>query len=309
MNIRQLILSPYELPLPKGAPRSGALLEVIDSFGSKSCSDLAPLPGWSQETLEQAIQQMKQTQKKILEIDWKETTCLEEIRRLALFPSASFALESALLSLLSPLPSFSPSISAFFMGSLEEIFSQAKESLKKGRTSAKLKVSQLSFSEARKAILELKDLFSLRIDVNRAWTKEESLRFFGEFPLDTFDYVEEPFQNPLDLADFPHPLAIDESFPQVFSLKDLEKLPTLKALVYKPTLQGGMAYCKDAHLWCKERNISFVLSSSFESDVGLFHIASMAHRLKITSPLGIGTYTIFLGSTISSKRLAERKPS
>ncbi len=114
--------------------------------------------------------------------------------------------------------------------------------------------------------------------------------FFSQFAVDAFDYVEEPFQNPNDLALFSHPLAVDESFPQDLSLRQLEVLPTLKALIYKPTIQGGIIGCLHLLDWNRKRGVELVLSSSFESDVGLGHIASMAHRLSLTSPIGIGTY-------------------
>lgn len=176
------------------------------------------------------------------------------------------------------------------MGSPAEIFEQAALRHKEGYTSAKLKVCNLSFEEASQIIHQLKDLFRLRIDVNRAWKTEESLRFFAQFPLDTFDYVEEPFQNPNDLAQFPHPLAIDESFPQDLSLQQLESLPTLKALIYKPTIQGGLLGALSLNEWANKRGIALVLSSSFESDLGLAHVASIAKRLALVAPVGIGTY-------------------
>ena len=43
--------------------------------------------------------------------------------------------------------------------------------------------------------------------------------------------------------------------------------------------------------WAWKRNINLVLSSSFESDIGLAYIASMAHRLSLKAPIGIGTYS------------------
>ncbi|HAB98759.1 MAG TPA: o-succinylbenzoate synthase [Parachlamydiales bacterium] len=257
--------------------------------GKKAYGDVAPLPYWSIESLEDANWQIARKKQEILAKNWKESTCLEQIKELNLYPSVSFALESALLSLLNPLPEHKVVISALFLGPPEEIIKQAEKRLEEGYVSAKLKVGHLSFAEAKKLILQLKDLFRLRIDVNRAWTTKESLDFFSFFDLDAFDYIEEPFQNPQDLMQFTHPLAIDESFPKDLSLRELEKLPHLKALVYNPTLQGGLAYCLEPYLWCKKQKISFVLSSSFESDIGLGHIASMTHRLGLSSPVGLGT--------------------
>ena len=290
MKIQTLSLYSYNLPLANDQMRSGILLNVTYEQGNGGWGDIAPLPNWSKETLEESLQQLNQKQHEIVKIDWAARTCLDELAKLKLLPAVSFGLESALLSILDPLSPYIVPTSALLMGSPQEIFEQATLRHKEGFTSAKLKVSNLTFEEAAHVIHELKDKFRLRIDVNRAWNTADSLHFFSQFPLDTFDYVEEPFQNPNDLAQFPHPLAVDESFPQDLSLAELETFPTLKALIYKPTIQGGMLGCLPLHEWTAERGISLVLSSSFESELGLAHIVSIAHRLSLSAPIGIGTY-------------------
>lgn len=226
--------------------------------------------------------QLRQKKEEILAID-----SVEQLKSLSLLPSVYFGVESALLK---PVGEFSVPVSALFMGSTQEILAQAALRQLEGYTSAKLKVSNLTFEEAFHVIYKLKDTFHLRIDVNRAWKTEDALQFFAQFSQDAFDYVEEPFQNPHDLKLFTHPLAVDESFPQDLSLEELEALPMLKALIYKPTLQGGLAGCLPLQKWAEKRGITIVLSSSFESDVGLANIAEMAKRLSLKAPIGIGTY-------------------
>jgi len=290
MKIETLILHPYEIPLITGRMRSGILLNITDEKGNEGWGEIAPLPDWSFETLENSLEELSLRKEEIIQVEWTAQNCFEEIEKLQLLPSVTFGLESALLAILSPLPSHRVSISALLTGTASEILEKAKLRHEESYLSAKLKVSNLTFEEAYEVIQTLKDKFRLRIDVNRTWDTEESLAFFAKFPIDTFDYVEEPFRNPRDLSRFYHPLAIDESFPNDLSFEDLEKLPTLKALIYKPTIQGGMTRCLPLCKWTTERGISLVLSSSFESDLGLSHVASLAHRLSLSSPVGIGTY-------------------
>lgn len=290
MKIQTHSLHTYEIPLTNGQLRNGALINITDEKGNSGWGDVAPLPKWSLETLEDSSRQLDQKRQEIMNVDWTSHNCLNEIEKLKLLPSAVFGLESALLSILSPIPEHVVPASALLMGTPQEIMQQAKLRHNEGFTSAKLKVSNLSFKEAAEIIHQLKDKFRLRIDVNRGWSTSASLRFFEQFPLDTFDYVEEPFQNSKDLALFPHPLAVDESFPQDLCLEQLESLPTLKALIYKPTIQGGMLGCIFLREWAAKRGIKLVLSSSFESDLGLAHIASIAYRLSLSAPVGIGTY-------------------
>lgn len=290
MKIQAFHLKPYEFYLKNGSIRKGSLIQIVDKVGNNGWGDIAPLPNWSKETLQEALQDLEKKKETILAIDWQEKECLEELNNLSLHPSSLFGLESALYSLLTPITKCPIMTSSLLMGSCEEILAQAEQREREGYTSVKLKVGSLNFDEAFFIIDRLKNVFSLRIDVNRAWETEEALNFFSQFPLDSFDYVEEPFQNPQDLALFTHPLAIDESFPESLSLLDLENLPKLKTLVYKPTLQGGMTKCMSLHRWAKARGVTLVLSSSFESDIGLTHIASMAHRLSLKAPIGIGTH-------------------
>lgn len=290
MKIKAISLHPYEISLTNGQIRKGSWVKIEDQEGNSGWGEVAPLPKWSDETLEDSLEQFKQKEEEIIKVDWTAPNCLQELGKLSLLPSLSFGVESGLLSILSPVSNHTVSTSALLMGSPEEIMEQAELRNREGYTSAKLKVSNLSFEEAGKIIHQLKDKFRLRIDVNRTWKTSDALGFFEQFPLDTFDYVEEPFQNPNDLAVFSHPLAVDESFPQDLSLEQLASLPTLKALIYKPTIQGGLLNCFLLYEWTKKRGIELVLSSSFESDLGLANIASLAYRLSLLSPIGIGTY-------------------
>ena len=285
-NIR-FSLKPYKAPFIHKQIRQGALIKVFDELGSFAYGEVSPLPGFNKETLEEALEELSAKEEKVCSISWTKTNLFTELEKLNLLPSSLFGLETALLSLLDPLPITPSNTSALLMGSFSEIVQQAKQH--KNKTSAKLKVSNLSYKEAKDLIHLLKDRFSLRIDVNRAWESKQSLEFFSEFPKDTFDYVEEPFKNPKELPNFTHPLAVDESFPFDLSLNELELLPSLKTLIYKPMIQGGMTRCIPLAAWAKKQGIELVLSSSFETSVGLHAIASMAKRLSITSPLGLGT--------------------
>ncbi len=307
MKIELLNLAEFNIPLKSNQLRRGVLINLFDDKGANSWAEISPLPKWSLETLEDSILQLKEKQYEIFNINWTTDNFFTEISKLELLPSVTFGLESALLSLLNPLQNHTVKTSALLMGTYEEILEQAKIKKLQGFTSAKLKVSNLTFDEAFLVIHQLKDNFSLRIDVNRAWTTSESIAFFAQFPLNSFDYVEEPFQNPNDLAKFLHPLAIDESYPTDLGLSQLELLPTLKAIIYKPTIQGGILGCLALQDFAKKRGLELVLSSSFESDVGLSYIGSMAHRLLLDAPIGIGTYD-YLSKTLCDNALQFRGP-
>lgn len=301
MKIQILSRYPYEIPLTNGNKRSGMLIKISGDEGKCGYGDIAPLPNWSQETLDQAMGQLSQKMPHILKIDWTARTYIENLKALNLLPSVQFGLESALVRILFTTEVSSVLTSALLMGTKEQILEDAKKRKLEGYQSAKFKLPE-NLEEAREIVYALKDTFRLRIDCNRKLETEEALQFFKEFDYDAFDYVEEPFKNPKDLHLFTHPLAVDESYPFDLTLEDLKNLPTLKAIVYKPTIQGGELNCLPLIEFAKERNIQVVLSSSFESDIGLINIASMAHRLSLTAPIGIGTYH-YLTECIHGKSL------
>lgn len=292
MKIKTLSLYPHEIHLKDERMHKGILIHLVDNEGNAGWGEASPLPGWSQETVEDAWQQLEQLKPTILSLHWASVNRLKDLE---LLPSVAFGLESALLSILKPFPEHRAHTSALLMGSVDAILRQAEERKQEGYEFAKLKVGSLKFDEAFHVVQQLKDVFRLRIDVNRAWTTPQALSFFSQFPLDAFDYVEEPFQNPADLSLFLHPLAVDESF---ISFEQLELLPALKAVIYKPTLRGGMLGCLPLQAWTGKRGVQLVLSSSFESSLGLAHIATIAERLSLPAPIGIGTHAFLKESSL-----------
>lgn len=259
-------LQPYELELtytPK--KRRGILIELQGYFG-----DVAPLEGWSRETYEQAFEQLEQVL-----IHNKHDT--------ELYPSVAFGLESVLYQVNTQKKSFSVPLSALLMGTREEILEKAAVIEKQGYKSAKLKIAQLSLADAKNVVDQLKNTFSLRIDLNKAWDLTCALEFFSYFKPCDFDYIEEPLKNTSELKNFPYPIALDES-------GYIDNVPTLKALVFKPTLLGGLTILKKTHALTKKKKLQLVLSSAFESGIGIYNIAHMANALGLTHPLGLDTY-------------------
>jgi o-succinylbenzoate synthase len=269
----------YKLPLIHSSePRRGILLLLKNEKGQCGWGDIAPLPGWSTETLQEAYSQLK-------------TINFEQIDVTNLYPSVAFGIESALASLQHPLTDFSPlPIIALLMGNLSEILQKSESILKQGYTTTKLKISQLPFEEALALVRELKDKIRLRIDLNRAWNLEQSVKFFSHFSPSDFDYVEEPVSRLADLKHFEFPFALDESFREGLADAFLD-LHHCKAIVFKPTLHGGFSTCAKIKNFGKE----IVLSPSFESGIGIYHIASFIERLSLPKrPVGLDTYSFLL---------------
>ena len=252
----------YDLKLRTGNSRKGILINPSEN----KWGEIAPLEKWSKESFEEAVDQLKNLKQ-------------HEHH----YPSVAFGLDSAKVGVLEPA---SYPVAALLMGSRDDILKKAAECFLEGFTHAKLKVAGLTVDEAFALISILKDQFRLRIDVNRAWSLHESLAFFSNFSRDDFDYIEEPVQNPKDLQFFTHPFALDETLrehpPEAFL-----HLKFLKAFIFKPSLLGGLSALQKLASHRKP----VVMSSFFESGVGIFHIAGLIQRASIpVLPLGIDTY-------------------
>lgn len=228
----------------------------------KSWGEIAPLSGWSEESLAEAEKQIKGE----LPIN---------------SPSVIFGLLSAMDALYDPISPPSPiPVAAYLEGTADEIANLAEKAIEEGFTTAKMKISSLHKEDAFQLLQQFRHHLTLRLDLNRAWNLEEALSFFSLFPKDAFDYVEEPLANPKELLFFKHPFALDESLREGFYCDH----PLLKALIIKPTLH------RNWQKWLSS-NQQIIFSSSYESDFGLAQIALIAYRVNAAHrPLGIGTY-------------------
>lgn len=291
MKIEQVRICPYDFTFTHGYKRVGALVKIENEDGKYGEGDLAPLPERSAESFSQAVAELQKYEKLLLSIEWHSNTFLQQLAELNLLPSVSFALESALFTLLIPAVSYSLDVAALLMGnSLKQILAIAEARKKEGFKLAKLKIGKLSLEDAFTAINELRQIFKLRIDANSRWALSDAIRFFSQFPNETFDYIEDPVDSVDELKSFPFPICVEEPMSKGISLSLLETIPSLKAISYKPTVQGGYLVGQKFKQWTDARNINLVLSSSFESDVGHYHLAATAGRLSLTASIGIGTY-------------------
>lgn len=251
----------YDLPLINGNRRPGLILRLDkDRWG-----EIAPYPGRSKETLDQALSQL--------------ISVLNGKVKGELFPSVQFGLESALAF---PPPMAKASLYAFLTGTPKEILKKADVAFEKGYQAVKFKIS--SSSEAKELIPVLRNRFRLRIDCNCNFSFSEATSIFSSFDPAIFDYIEDPTYEMDKLADFPYPFALDETIP-------LEKYPHLYGFILKPTVLGGKKGCAPFVEFAKKNHLQVVFSPVFESGLGLLQIFSLAHHFQLLEQLiGMDTH-------------------
>lgn len=148
----------------------------------------------------------------------------------------------------------------FLMGSLDEIYHLTKQHF--GCTTAKIKLAPFDLPTSIDLVKTLKAQFRLRIDLGAKWSREKLFKFLSHFSPQDFDFIEDPGY---DIS--PFPMACDD-----YSLGTF--------CVWKPMVKG-----------LPPPHSPLILSSTYESGIGLHQIAAMTKSFSIPShPLGIGTF-------------------
>lgn len=170
------------------------------------------------------------------------------------FPSVEFGL----FGLTAPQVS-SAAVCLFLNGPVPDLLKQAKTY--QGCTHAKLKLGPFDLATAIFLVRLLKEAFRLRLDINGAWDEGKLRDFLSHFVPSDFEFIEDPG---FDIS--PFPMASDDQF-------------WGSAKIWKPMVLG-----------LPEKKKSVILSSSYESSIGLHQIAALAEQWEIPEyPLGIGT--------------------
>ncbi|NGX27496.1 MAG: o-succinylbenzoate synthase [Chlamydiae bacterium] len=282
--------------------RKGILLHLTNQEGKSTTTEISPLPGFSKETLEEALQQLKKIKQRLVTTWWTKSA-LHYLSNLGLYPSVYFAVETALLDLLTPLETPIPCQKyALLFGCPSEIFERAEEISSEDFKHAKIKLGHFTPETAHQIVAKLGDQFRLRIDLNRKWDFEETMRFCAHYPKDFFEYIEEPSTSVEDLLHFPYPYALDETLREIKDLTPYLQSKNLKAFILKPT----MTYPITPYL---NLGPEIVLTSSFESPIGIAQIERLIQRCGLEEiKHGLDTLRYFEYETMSDCALEKTSP-
>ncbi len=283
--ITEFAMHPFSWNIRSLASKRKGLLLQAKTATKSAWAEVSPLPGFSQETLEEA-------EKQLLSLTQNLPLSLQSIlHQTDLYPSVAFGLDSLQYYLHSSLPPLSSyPLCAFLSADFQEMKRQIPYILGQGYTCVKVKISHLSNQEAHQILEGLIGKIKIKIDLNRAWPLPKVLSFFERYPHETFEYIEEPVQSPRELIDFPYPFALDETLRENVKLP---QLPFLRALIIKPMLMGSASTIQKTIDSFAAINPQIILSSSHESGVGLFHLCHLQHRCLISKhPLGVDPYRL-----------------
>jgi O-succinylbenzoate synthase len=301
--------------------REGALIRLTADDGSVGWGEAAPLPGFSPESLEDAIEQLRTTAPELVgremprNLPLPDTSPLPE--QVLLPPSVRFGFEAAILNLraasrrqtLSDLLTGRPAKTIYtnglLSGSVEKVLAETSYMKEAGYRAVKLKVGRQKVYEEADLVRRIGEILgggvSLRLDANRAWGFGEALEFARGISGVRVEYVEEPLAEPWRMAELARewglPIALDESLVGM-GPEDLGLHPYARAVVLKPTLLGGVSRAWDLAERAAGLGMAAVLSSSYEGGVGIGALVGLAAAVG-EIPVGLDTYRALAGDVIN----------
>lgn len=265
----------YEIPLIQGGVRKGIILTIE----GKGIGEIAPLPDWSHETFDQALLAVKEYTESGVIQTWFP-------------PSARFGIDMALLQITHPLEEEI----AFTSRSL---ITERSPLEKQGEI--KWKIGHLSPQEAINVVKKhLHKGLLISLDINRKWTLEETLLFCHSFQPSDFLYLEDPVPHFSELELFYQKSGFPYAVDYFLLSQPLERILSLKGLshiVIKPMLHGGH---KEVETLIDRLppSISYSLTSSLETGIGIAHIIRLRHKLKSSASLGLDTLSLHAASLL-----------
>lgn len=278
--------------------REGLMVRVHDGR-TEGWGECAPLPGFSAESLDAVRSELRHA---IEEVSRGHTA---EPR----LPSVRCGLEMAMADLhfntgnlaVDLVPRARQSLNAVLLES--EGVEKAAGLAAAGYTTIKIKVGGDPEADALR-VRAVSDVWfrgderggaTLRLDANQAWTLDEARRFAEGLATVEIEYIEEPTGSLADnrtLAEEGLPIALDESLRELDS-DTVAALAWPAALILKPMMMG-LSDARATALRALDAGVTPVISSSLESDVGLWGLARFAASIGTRDvPAGLGTSRLF----------------
>ncbi len=322
------LVSPLTLAGRMMREREGLLIRIGLDSGVSGWGDVAPLPGFSRESIEEAEMELITWVRRLRKVgfdprgDDLESWLGYESTVLTL-PSVRFGLEVAFVSLSRQTEGKATAELGFFEGGVpvngllagprEQVLGDARRLRDEGYQAVKLKVGTRPVVKDVELTREVRTIIGdgveLRLDANRSWSLEQATEFGRDVEAIGVEYIEEPLHDPTLLrALFDATgiaVALDESLLELRP-DGLEERPEVGAVVLKPTLLGGIAKAREWVTKALDLNVRPIISSCFESGVGLLALAALAWSSTGDAvPAGLDTYR-WLGTDVVEPRIPFR---
>lgn len=293
----------WQIPMDAGVVLRERRLKIRDGLfvhfrqgDREGWGEVSPLPGFSQESLEEA-----QTAVLAWARAWREGAepALPDI------PSAAFGVSCALAELEGRLPNAANYRAApLCTGDPDELF--ALLSAMPGEKVAKIKVGlyeAVRDGMVANLLLEAIPDLHLRLDANRAWTPlkaQQFAKYVNPAYRNRIAFLEEPCKTRDDSRAFARETGIAIAWDESLREADFAFIaePGVSAVVIKPTLTGSLEKVREQVAAAHAVGLTAVISSSIESSLGLTQLARLAAWLTPETIPGLDTLNLMQAQLI-----------
>ena len=274
---------------------------LLVCLGHGDCSgwgDIAPLPGFSAESLTEAQAWAKEL---AIEIQGAPLRTLD-LSAIKIPPSVRFGFELALCNLhtatrkQSPQEASAVACCGLIGHEKNQQIHLAHSLVSSDYRAVKLKLGRQSLEEDLNTVHTICGKYpklEVRVDANRSWSIKTAKEFVQATQNLRLDYLEEPLKDMTELVELARnctvPIALDETLRG----RDADKYHKVADVrVLKPTLAGGIYTTLTQIEQAIQENARCIISSSYESGVGMLGLIELARKLP-EEIHGLDTYKVF----------------
>lgn len=309
--------------------RQGLIIHLTSEQGENGFGDVAPLPGFSRESLSEVIDEALLLRSKICDqmVPEKLTKFKgkfdEWLDPFNLKPSLRFGIESAVLHLLANslhtqvyklIPSaytHQVRVAGLLSAPKDQLFAQTKELINGGYAELKLKIGGDIDDDIEKVLIVNDAAYgkaALHLDANQMWDFDQAVAFAKSIGCAAASYIEEPFKDTSRIPEFYDqtliPVALDESVMEL-SLEEIKSISGVETIVLKPTMLGGIEKTLKMMTQAENFALDAVISSSFESSIGIWTLANIVEASPHRTAAGLDTLKWFKSDVLKQPVSAE----
>ncbi len=259
------------------AVREGLIIQLIDEAGSSYWGEIAPIPWFGSESLEEAIEFCTSLGNTV---SWP----MEIPEQL---PATQFAFSAAIPYGYEPLEPVMEDVNwSFLLPANEKVLEAWQRPWELGHRTFKWKIGVAEIAEEleifNRLLTALPKGAKLRLDANAGLSYEDACTWLSSLPLGAIEFLEQPVASlteMLRLAErFEIPLAVDELASNLGRLQNCYEQGWRGIYVIKPSIAGSL---EGLSAFIQERQLDVVLSSSLESSIGQTAILRWAAEQKV----------------------------
>ena len=244
--------------------REGLIIQLVDGAGKKYWGEIAPIPWFGSESLEQAIDFCNSLGDLV---SWP-------VEIPANLPATQFAFNAAILYGYEPLAPVIENVAwSILLPAGVKALTAWQQPWELGHRTFKWKIGvtgvakELAIFDRLLAVLPMG--VNLRLDANAGLSYDDACTWLSALSISSIEFLEQPvasLSEMLRLADqYDVPLAIDELVSNLSKLRDCYEQGWRGIYVIKPSIAGSLQELTE---FIQEHQLDVVLSSSLESSIG-----------------------------------------